>query len=277
MSEASPQAHSNGNGANPRNRILASLPAEEWARLREMMEFVPLEIRHTVFEPNQPIENVYFVEHGVVSILGLLDDGSAVETATVGHEGMAGIPVFLGAMQMSGQAFAQVPGDAWRMPSAALREEVRRRTPLADLLGRYTQALFTLVAQSSACNRRHGIEERCARWLLMTHDRVGQDTFELTQLFLSQMLGVRRATVSEAAAGLQERGLIEYRRGVITVLDREGLERASCGCYRIIAAEFERMLEGRVVRTALDEMLSSEDGRTIAGPGMPDEPGDPQD
>jgi CRP-like cAMP-binding protein len=255
--------------APPRNRLLAALPREEWDRIRPRAERVRLELREVLFEPNRPMSHVYFPEDGIVSILGLMDDGSAVETGTVGNEGMVGVPVFLGAMQMAGQAFAQIPGDAWRMPAAALREEVRRGSPLASLVGRYTQALFTLVAQSSACNRMHPVEQRCARWLLLTHDRVGGDTFELTQLFLSQMLGVRRATVNEAATALQERGLIEYRRGRITIVDRPALEAAACACYAIIRAEFTRMLEFREVADPLAGLDVSQNGLSTAGDGAP--------
>ncbi|HEX2078498.1 MAG TPA: Crp/Fnr family transcriptional regulator [Longimicrobium sp.] len=261
---------------SPRNRLLAALPPEDWERLRPGLERVRMELREVVFEPNRTIQHVYFPEDAVISILGLMEDGSAVETATVGCEGMAGVPVFLGAMQMAGQAFAQVPGEAWRMPAGALREEVRRGGALAQLLGRYTQALFTLVAQSSACNRKHPVEQRCARWLLMTHDRVGGDTFELTQHFLSQMLGVRRATVSEAAGALQARGLIDYSRGRITVEDRAGLEAAACACYAIIRAEFARMLEGTALPTPLDTARVSEGGMTTAGDGAPVGAEDPE-
>ncbi|HEX2206554.1 MAG TPA: Crp/Fnr family transcriptional regulator [Longimicrobium sp.] len=252
-----------------RNRILAALPRNERERLNPVLERVPLTLRQVVFEPNRAIEHVWFPEDAVISLLGLMEDGSAVETATVGNEGMAGVPVYLGAMQMAGQAFVQIPGDAWRMPAEALREEVRRGNALSQLLGRYTQALFTLVSQSSACNRKHPVEQRCARWLLMTHDRVGGDRFELTQHFLSQMLGVRRATVSEAAGGLQNRRLIEYTRGRIAVLDRAGLEAAACGCYGIIRGEFARMLEGLELPCVLDEINVSEAGRSVAGDGSP--------
>lgn len=260
-----------------RNRLLAALPPDERERLHAGLELVRLKFRQVLFEPNRTIEHVYFPENAVVSILGIMEDGSAVETGTVGNEGMAGVPVFLGAMQMAGQAFVQIPGTAWRMPSAALREEVRRGSTLARLLGRYTQALFTLVAQSSACNRKHPLEERCARWLLMTHDRVEGDTFELTQHFLSQMLGVRRATVNEAAGALQARGLIEYSRGRITILDRAGLEAASCACYAIIQGEFARMLDGLEPPTPLDGVRTSENGLTISGDGAPASPAPPDD
>jgi CRP-like cAMP-binding protein len=255
--------------AGPRNRILAALPPEERERLQPSLELVRMEIREVVFEPNQPIEHVYFPEDLMVSILGVMEDGSAIETGTVGNEGMAGVPVFLGAMQMAGQAFVQISGSAWRMPAAALREEVRRGGALAELLGRYTQALFTLVAQSSACNRKHPMEQRCARWLLMAHDRVDGDTMDLTQHFLSQMLGVRRATVTEAAGALQGRGLIEYTRGRITILDRDGLEAAACACYGIIRGEFARLLEGTEPPTPLDGVRVSEAGKSIAGSGAP--------
>jgi CRP-like cAMP-binding protein len=255
--------------APPRNRILAALPPDEWARLREHAQWVPMPLAKVVFEPNQPIEHVYFPEEGVVSIVGLVEDGSAVETATVGNEGMAGVPVFLGAMQMAGQAFVQVAGSAWRIPSTVLRDEVRRGGALAAALGRYTQALFTLVAQSSACNRKHAVEQRCARWLLMTHDRVGGDTFALTQLTLSQMLGVRRATVSEAAGALQQAGLIEYSRGRITVLDRAGLEAAACVCYAVIRAEFARLVDGTPAASPLDLLDVSRNGKSTAGDGAP--------
>lgn len=265
---ADPAGVPNAGGA-PRNRILAALPPDELARLRERMELVPMQIRQVVFEPNRVMEHVYFPEDLVTSIVGLMEDGSAVETATVGSEGMVGVPVFLGAMQMAGQGFVQVSGTAWRLPAGALREEVRRGGTLARLLGRYTQALFTLVAQSSACNRKHTVEQRCARWLLMTHDRVTTDTFDLTQLFLSQMLGVRRATVTEAAGALQARGLIEYSRGHMTVVDRAGLEAASCPCYGIIRAEFARMLDGVELPSVLDAVHVSEEGMSTAGDGGP--------
>lgn len=263
--------------APTRNRILAALPDPERARLRASLERVELELRQVVIEPNRPMEHVYFPEDAVVSILGVMEDGSAIETATVGNEGMVGVPVFLGAMRMAAQAFAQVPGAAWRMPAEALREEVRREGELAGLLGRYTQALFTLVAQSSACNRKHGVDQRCARWLMMTHDRVAGDTFEFTHQFLSQMLGVRRATVTEAASALQERGLIEYTRGRITILDRAGLEAASCPCYGVIRAEFARMLEGIELPSALDDVRTSQDGKSTVGDGTPDPGADEDD
>ena len=165
--------------------------------------------------------------------------GEAVETATIGPEGMAGIPAFLDADQMSCQTFCQVPGRAYRLPVAAFRAEIDRSDELRRLLSRYVVAFHVQTSQTSACTRLHSMRERCARWLLHTHDRVNGGTFALTQEFLAQMMGVRRATVSEVAAGLQRDGLIEYSYRQITVLDRVGLEAAACECYRIITAEYD--------------------------------------
>jgi CRP-like cAMP-binding protein len=150
--------------------------------------------------------------------------------------------VFLGARSIPGEAFCQVAGRALRVPAEALIREASTRGPLHDLLQRYTQALFNQVAQTAACNRAHSIDERCARWLLITHDQVGADRFPLTQQFLAMMLGVRRAGVNAAAGILQRAGFVRYRRGVITVTDRPGLESAACACYRIVRDEFERLL-----------------------------------
>ena len=255
--------------ARPRNRILALLPVDEFEGLRPALERVRLETRQVVVDVGAPIEHVYFPETAVVSIVSVMPDGSAVETATVGHEGMVGIPVFLGAGSMAAQAFAQVPGDALRMSAGDLRAEVRRGGVLPDVLGRYTQALFTHVAQSSACNRLHPVEQRCARWLLATHDAVGADSFEMTHLFLSQMLGVRRATVTEVAGRLQNAGLIEYGRGRIRVVDRPGLEAAACECYGIIRSEFARLMDGGAYPSPLDGVAVTEGGMSVAGDGTP--------
>lgn len=157
---------------------------------------------------------------------------------------MVGIPVFLGAQTIPGVAIAQIPGEAIRIRSEVFQHEVEAGGGLVNILNRYTEALFTLVAQTAACNRLHTIEQRCARWLLMTQERVGTNQFPLTQEFLADMLGVRRAGVSEVASQMQKQELITYSRGVITVLNREGLEQASCDCYWIVKSEFDRLLGG---------------------------------
>jgi CRP-like cAMP-binding protein len=248
----------------PRNWILAGLPAAEWRRLEPHLERVEMRIKQVLFDPHQRIEAVYFVERGVASIVGILSDGSAVETATIGPEGMVGVSLLHGVDRVASQAFCQVAGEAYRLRAEVLTSAIRRPdSAMRELLGRYTECLFALVAQSSACNRIHPILQRCARWLLMTQDRVGGDEFSLTQQFLSQMLGVRRASVTEAARVLQQRGLIEYQMGVMRVLDRRGLESTACECYRIVRNEFARLLEGRVKASPVPARVS-ERGMTLA-------------
>lgn len=227
-----------------RNGLLAALPKEEYERLVANMETVSLKLKQSAYEYNQPIEYVYFIKNGVVSLLNVMEDGKEVEVATIGNEGMVGLPVFLGSEKIPGRAFCQVPGDALRMKANVFKDKVTPGTRLHELLQRYTQALFNQIAQAAACNTLHSVEERMCRWLLMTQDRVGKDDFPLTQEFLGQMLGVRRPTVSMTASILQKAGLIRYSRGGITILDREGLEASSCECYEIIKREFDRLVGG---------------------------------
>jgi hypothetical protein len=172
-----------------------------------------------------------------------MDDGSSIEIATIGNEGIVGIPVFLGAQSMGARDLyqVQVPGDVLAMEASAFLSAAQRE-PLRGLVQRYAQALFTQVTQQVACNGLHSVEERCSRWMLLTHDRVGSNDFPLTQEFLAQMLGVRRASVTLAAGALQRAGFIRYGRGRVTINDREGLENASCECYRIMRTEFDRLL-----------------------------------
>ncbi len=228
--------------AAARNRLLAALPEPRLQRLLPALEAVELTWKRPLYEAHAPIRFVHFPLTGVTSLVTAMKDGAVVELATIGNEGLVGLPAFLGVEVSPMTAFVQVPGAALRMRAEVLQEEVRNGGALSEILRRYTQAFFVQLAQSSACNRRHSIDERCARWLLMTHDRVEADEFLLTQEFLSQMLGVRRATVTVAAGLLQKAGLISYRRGRITVLDRGGLEEAACECYRIIKKEYDRLL-----------------------------------
>ena len=247
-----------------RNRILGSLPPAEFARLGAALEYVCMQSREVAFDVDTPIRHVYFPDDCVISIVGVMNDGSAVETASVGFEGMVGLPVYLGVESTPAQAFCQVPGFAYRLEAGAMQREVAHGGTLRTVLGRYTQAHFTQVAQASACNRVHTMRQRCARWLLETHDRVGRDEFPLTQRFLSQMLGVRRATVTEAARSLQQAGLIAYVHGRVTVRDRRGLEGVSCECYAIVRREFERLLEGRAGPSPLDGVRVSIAGLSVA-------------
>ena len=224
------------------NRVLAALPALVYEQLVPELEPVSLALKQMLYQPNGDISHVYFPFTTITSLVVVMQDGQIAEVATVGNEGMVGLPIFLGAQTFPGQAFTQVPGEAVRMAKAVFQNEVERWSSLHEVLHLYTQGLLTQVAQSAACNRLHNIDQRCARWLLMIADRVGAEQFSLTQEFLAQMLGVRRAGVSEVASRLQRAELIQYSRGVIKVINRSGLEAASCECYSIIKQEYDRLL-----------------------------------
>jgi CRP-like cAMP-binding protein len=224
------------------NRLLAALPRREYDRLLPELDTFPLSFKHILFDVDQPITHIYFPLTGVVSLVILLGEGQPVEVCMVGNEGLAGTPVFLGADRSPTRATCQIPGEALRMKAKVFEEEVGRGGPLHGLVQRYTQAMINQISQSVACNQRHSVEERMCRWLLMTHNRVGSDEFPLTQEFLAQMLGVRRPTVTVVAGMLQKAGLIQYQRGRMTVLDREGLEAASCGCYAVVKRGYDRLL-----------------------------------
>jgi CRP-like cAMP-binding protein len=223
------------------NQLIKALPNADRVRILPALEHLDLKVRHPVFSADQPIEYIYFPHDCLISIHTRMQDGVAVETATVGREGIVGLPVFLGGHQTPLAAFCQVAGRSSRMPADAFLAAVRASPAFTALLLRYTQALLTQVSQSAACNRVHAVEERCARWLLMTHDRVRRDVFDLTQEFLGEMLGVRRPRVSMAASILQRAGFIRYSRGRVVIVDRAGLESAACECYGVIAREFGRL------------------------------------
>jgi CRP-like cAMP-binding protein len=224
------------------NRLLAGLTRKEYERLLPKLERVSLEFKQVLAEPHKPASHVYFPVSGVVSLVTYMGDGAGTEVGIVGNEGMAGISVFLGSGREVGRVFCQVSGEALRMEAKALREETKGGSPLNEMLLRYTQALLVLVSQSTACNRLHTVEERLCRWLLMTHDRVEGDHFPITQEFMADMLGVRRPTVSLVASTVQRAGLISYSRGKMKVVDRPGLEAASCECYAKVKEEFHRLL-----------------------------------
>jgi CRP-like cAMP-binding protein len=230
-----------------RNRLLAIVPVRERERLAGEFELVSLELKEMLYQEDEPIEHVYFPLNGVMSLVSQMEDGRGVEVATIGNEGMAGLPVFLQAASTSSHmAFSQIPGQALRMPAGRFGEFVAGtgNGGLNFVLNRYTQALMSMIARAVACNALHNVQQRACRWLLTTHDRVGGDEFILTQEFLGQMLGVTRASVNEVARLLQDVGAIDYGRGRITILDRAELESRSCECYAVIRAEFDRLLSG---------------------------------
>jgi CRP-like cAMP-binding protein len=228
---------------NRHNRLLQLLPNGERRSLEASTERIQIK-HHDFFQrPGEAMRHVYFPLWGVISLMTPMEDGSAVETATIGNEGMVGIHAFFGGGALgNAQAIGQVEGETLRMGADHFRASVDGGGKLRQVMLAYAQALFAQISQGVACNGVHSIAERCARWLLETHDRSGSDQFVLTQEFLSDMLGVRRPSVTVAARTLQGAGLIEYERGRITITDRRGLEEASCECYRVITQEYRRLL-----------------------------------
>jgi CRP-like cAMP-binding protein len=217
---------------NP-NRLLAALPADDYARVARALEVVPLRLKDVLHKPGEPIRHVYFPGGGFCSLVTVLEDGRMVEVATVGREGMVGISAVLDGSPPSSAAMVQGEADTcYRMTADAFRQEMDRRGPFYELLAHYAQALVGFVMQSTACNAVHTVEQRLARWLLMARDRMGSDDFPLTQEFVAMMLGATRPTVTVVAGTLQKAGLITYHRGHVTIVDREKLEAASCECYR---------------------------------------------
>jgi CRP-like cAMP-binding protein len=226
------------------NRLLAALPKKDYQRLLPRLEHVTLTFGDILYEPGDVIQHVYFPNDSIISLLSTVEKRKALEVGIVGSEGMAGLPVLLGVSKSLNRALVQGAGTAMRMKAQEMRKEFKQAGPLQTLLHRYTHGLLTQISQSAVCNRFHNVDARLARWLLMTHDRVRSDRFQLTQEFLSDMLGVRRERVSLAAGLLQKQGLISYSRGHITMLKRAGLEAIACQCYRIIRDESENSLNG---------------------------------
>jgi CRP-like cAMP-binding protein len=224
------------------NRLLATLPREEYDALRPHLHTIYLADGATIYEPGEELTHVYFPLDGIASVVVSMADGAMVEAGTIGCEGLVGLAAFLGTDHGPLTTIAQVPGYHARLKVAPFRDAAAQGTVLHALLLRFTQAYYILAAQSAGCNRLHPVEERCARWLLLTHDRAGTDSFRLTHEFLGYMLGIRRPSVTVAAGILQQAGLISYHRGVVTILDRPGLEEAACECYAIIRDEFVRRL-----------------------------------
>jgi CRP-like cAMP-binding protein len=232
-----------GNATSLRqNRILAALPSSELVQLSEYVRSVTLPVKSVLFEPGAAIDAVHFPTDGVISLVTPLHDGAIVEVATIGNEGIVGVPLVpLGGLAV--RAISQVAGHCLRMEAATFVQWSDRSQAFQTLVESYTQALFGQISQAAACNRLHSSEERLSRWLLMSHDRVGSDEFMITQEFLGQMLAARRSTVSVSAGILQRAGLIRYVRGHVTIVDRVGLEAVSCECYSVIKTELERVVQ----------------------------------
>lgn len=221
------------------NRLLASLPMSDCKALSPMLDRVPLIYNEQIYEPDELIRYLYFPESGIISLLAGVNAQSTIEVGIVGNEGMAGLPVFLGVKASTTRALVQGSGSALRITAYDFLKFSAGSNRLRASMLRYTHSLLTQISQSAACNRFHQIDERLARWLMMTRDRMGKSEFQITQEFLSNMLGVRREAVNKAAGILQARGLVSYVRGNMKIKDRRGLERAACTCYKIIKAEYE--------------------------------------
>jgi CRP-like cAMP-binding protein len=223
------------------NRLLATLSVEEFERLAPHIKTVSLSLSQILFRPDERIDYVYFPTRSIVSLLTELEDGGGMEVGIVGREGMVGISAILGGSETK-VATVQGQGEAARISADKLLEEFQRSGMLQRALLRYTHALMAQISQSVVCNARHNIEGRLARWLLMYHDRLDSDEFELTHEFMANMLGVRRAGISEIAGKLQEKGFIRYQRGHVVILDRAGLEHFTCECYPVVKEKFENFL-----------------------------------
>jgi CRP-like cAMP-binding protein len=225
------------------NSLLASLPADDYQRVSSDLTWRPLKVRQVLHKHGEPVSEIYFPGRSVCSITNVMEDGGVVEVATVGREGLVGIAAVFGAPVASGEAFVQIAAEpAAVMGIDAFRREMERRGAFYDRVTRYSQAFVSMLMQSVACNGLHSAEQRCSRWLLMTHDRIAQDEFPLTHEFLAIMLGVRRPTVTLVMADLTRAGIVSHVRGHVRIVDRKGLEQTTCECYRNIRMVSDRLL-----------------------------------
>lgn len=230
------------------NHLLAMLPPEDFARLRDNLELVHLPLGDSISEPYIEMKHVYFPLDAIVSLLCVMEDGGSAEIAVVGFEGIVGVSLFMGGETTPSRAVVQSGGHAYRLPGNILKAEFYKAGPMQRLLLRYTQALLTQMGQTAVCNRHHTVDQQLCRWLLLSHDRLGSDELLMTQELIANMLGVRREGVTEAAGTLQKAGLIEYHRGHITIRDRPGLEARSCECYEVVKREYDRLLPQETAR-----------------------------
>jgi CRP-like cAMP-binding protein len=228
---------------NPhQNHLLAALPPGDYERVAAHLELTPMKLGDVLYEPSGRMRHVYFPTSSIISLLYVMEDGASAEIAIVGNEGVLGISLFMGGDTTPSRAVVQSAGFAFRLKAQLLKEEFERFGPTMHLLLRYTQALITQMSQTAVCNRHHSVDQQLCRWLLLSLDRLQSSELSMTQELISNMLGVRREGVTEAAGKLQLAGLIRYQRGRITVLDRPGLEARTCECYQVVKTEYERLL-----------------------------------
>jgi CRP-like cAMP-binding protein len=224
------------------NWLLAALADAEWERVSPHLQPVTMRLGDVLFDSGGKPSHVYFPTTAIVSLLYVMENGASAEIAVVGNEGLVGISLFMGGQSTSSQAVVQATGDGFRLPASVLMQEFNRGGAVLHLLLRYTQALITQMAQTSVCNRHHALDQQLCRWLLLTLDRLHASEVVMTQELLSNILGVRRASISDAAGRLQKDRLIRYERGHISVLDRPALERRACECYAVVKKEYDRLL-----------------------------------
>ena len=229
------------------NELLAALPDDAFAALLPFLERVPLPLGMAVYESGAKQSYLYFPTSGIVSLLYVLEDGSSAEIAITGKEGLVGISLFMGGETTPSRAVVQSSGEGYRLRAAVLKKMFESGGGLQHLLLRYTQALITQMTQTAVCNRHHSVDQQLCRWLLLSLDRLPSNQLVMTQELIANMLGVRREGVTEAAGKLQAEGLIEYRRGRITILDRAHLEARVCECYSVVKKEYDRLLPARLV------------------------------
>src|SRR5271167_4539506 len=225
-----------------KNHLLAALPIAVQARLLPQLEAVQLPLGGVLYESGGTLSHVYFPTTAIVSLLYVMENGASAEIAVVGNEGIVGISLFMGGESTSSRAVVQSAGIGFRLKAQMMKSEFDRAGPVLHLLLRYTQALITQMAQTAVCNRHHSLDQQLCRWLLLSLDRLPDNELAMTQELIANMLGVRREGVTEAAARLQQAGLISYSRGRISVLDRAGLEKRTCECYAVVKKEYNRLL-----------------------------------
>jgi CRP-like cAMP-binding protein len=235
------------------NHLLAALPAADFERLSPHLELVSMPLGKALYESGGRLEHVYFPTTSIVSLLYVMADGASAEIAVVGNEGILGISLFMGGETTPSRAVVQSAGHGYRLKSQLLKQEFSRAGSMMHLLLRYTQALITQMAQTAVCNRHHSVEQQLCRWLLLSLDRLASSELTMTQELIANMLGVRREGVTEAAGKLQHAGVIHYKRGHITVLDRPRLEQEVCECYSVVKKEFDRLLSDIPLANSFDK------------------------
>ena len=234
------------------NAILACLKGKERTLALQAGELVDFNVRQNIYQPEERINEAYFPLGAIFSVVARMKNGGMIEIGTIGREGTSAVPLVMGSETSANESFCQVPGKAWKMPAETFRSLLETSRLFREFLNRYLQAYVNMLGQLAACNRLHSVYERCARWLLMTGDRVGSNEFPLTHEFLAIMLGSRRSGVTVAAAILQKAGFIHYAHGIVTILDRTGLEATTCECYKITTEQFGNLLSIRPAARSSD-------------------------